>query len=137
MTPWTVVHGILQARILEWVAFPFSRGSSQLREPTQVSRIAGGFYTIELLGKQKNYTKKNLNDPHNHNSVITNVEPDILECEVKWALGSITMNKARGDESPAGPQGKLYDTFKPNAKLPSSNLQFNGLHFISNFVLFI
>ena len=102
MTPWTVVHGILQARILEWVAFPFSRGSSQLREPTQVSRIAGGFYTIELLGKQKNYTKKNLNDPHNHNSVITNLEPDILECEVKWALGSITMNKARGDEIPAG-----------------------------------
>ena len=39
------VHGILQARILEWVAFPFSRGSSQLRDQTQVSRIAGGFFT--------------------------------------------------------------------------------------------
>ena len=38
-TPWTVVHGILQARILEWVAFPFSRGSSQPRDQTQVSRI--------------------------------------------------------------------------------------------------
>ena len=44
-TPWTVVHGILQARILEWVAFPFSRGSSQLRDWTQVSRIAGRFFT--------------------------------------------------------------------------------------------
>ena len=44
-TPWTVVHGILQARILEWVAFPFSRGSSQLRDQTQVSRIAGRFFT--------------------------------------------------------------------------------------------
>ena len=39
------VHGILQARILEWVAFPFSRGSSQPREQTQVSCIASGFFT--------------------------------------------------------------------------------------------
>ena len=42
--------------------------------------------------------KKNLNDPHNHNDVITHLEPDILECEVKWALGSITMNKASGSD---------------------------------------
>ena len=42
-TPWTVVHGILQARILEWVAFPFSRGSSKPRDWTQVSCIAGSF----------------------------------------------------------------------------------------------
>ena len=39
------VYGILQARILEWVAFPFSRGSSQPRDQAQVSRIAGGFFT--------------------------------------------------------------------------------------------
>ena len=39
------VHGILQARILEWVAFPFSKGSSKPRDRTQVSRIAGGFLT--------------------------------------------------------------------------------------------
>ena len=39
------VHGILQARILEWIAFPFSRGSSQPRDQTQVSHIAGGFFT--------------------------------------------------------------------------------------------
>ena len=38
------VHGILQARILEWVAFPFSRGSTRPRDQTQVSRIAGGFF---------------------------------------------------------------------------------------------
>ena len=38
------VHGILQARILEWVAFPFSRGSSQPKDGTQVSHIAGGFF---------------------------------------------------------------------------------------------
>ena len=37
-------------------------------------------------------------DPDNHNDVITNLVPDILECEVKWALGSITMNKASGSD---------------------------------------
>ena len=44
-TLWTVIHGILQARILEWVAFPFSRGSSQPEDQTQVSHIACGFLT--------------------------------------------------------------------------------------------
>ena len=43
--PMDTVHGILQARILEWVAFPFSRGSSQPRDRTQVSHIAGRFFT--------------------------------------------------------------------------------------------
>ena len=38
--------------------------------------------------------KKDLNDSHNHDGVISHLEPDILECKVKWALGSITMNKA-------------------------------------------
>ena len=52
-TPWTIqsMNEILQVRILEWVAFPFSRGSSQLRGRTQVSHIAGGFFTIWALGK--------------------------------------------------------------------------------------
>ena len=43
--PMDLVHGILQARILEWIAFSFSRGSSQPRDRTQVSHIAGGFFT--------------------------------------------------------------------------------------------
>ena len=42
--------------------------------------------------------KKDLHDPDNHNGVITHLEPDILECEVKWALGSIAMNKTRGGD---------------------------------------
>ena len=42
--------------------------------------------------------KKHLHDPDNHDGVITNLEPDILECEVKWALGSITTNKASGGD---------------------------------------
>jgi len=48
-------------------------------------------YTEELY-------KKDIHDPDNHDAVITHLEPDILECEVKWALGSITMNKASGGD---------------------------------------
>ena len=48
------VHGILQARILEWVAVPFSRGSSQPRDRTQDSRIAGSLFTAAPQGKPKN-----------------------------------------------------------------------------------
>ena len=56
--------------------------------------------------------KKDLNDPDNHDGVITHLEPDILEYEVKWALGSITTNKASGgDRIPA----KLFQVLKDNA----------------------
>ena len=47
---------------------------------------------------QKNYTKKDLNNPDNHDGVITHLEADIQECEIKWALGSITTNKASGGD---------------------------------------
>ena len=47
---------------------------------------------------QKNYTKRDLNDTHNHNGMIIHLDPDILECEVKGALGSITLNKASGGD---------------------------------------
>ena len=43
-------------------------------------------------------SKKDLHDPDNHDGVTTHLEPDILECEVKWALGSISMNKASGGD---------------------------------------
>ena len=47
---------------------------------------------------QKNYTEKDLHDPGKHDGVTTHLEPDILECEVKWTLGSITTNKASGGD---------------------------------------
>ena len=47
--------------------------------------------------KRQIYTK-DLNDSDNHDAVITHLEPDILECEVKWALGSVTTNKASGGD---------------------------------------
>ena len=57
----------------------------------------------EDIKKWQEYTeglyKKDLHDPDNHHGVITHLEPDILECEVKWALGSITMNKASGSDA--------------------------------------
>ena len=61
-------------------------------------------YTEELY-------KKDLHDPDNDNGVITHLEPDILECEVKWALGSITMNKASGDD---GIPTELFQILKKN-----------------------
>ena len=60
-------------------------------------------FLIRRGGKntQKNYTKKDLHNPNNHDGLTTHLKPDILECEVKWALGSITTNKAsRGDGTP-------------------------------------
>ena len=68
-------------------------------------------YTEELY-------KKDLHDPDNYNGVITHLEPDILECEVKWALGSITTNKAgRGDGIPV----ELFQILKDDAvKVPHS-----------------
>ena len=61
---------------------------------------------------QKNYTKKDLHDQDNHDGVITNLEADILECEVKWAFGSITMNKASGGD---GIPVELFQILKDDA----------------------
>ena len=69
------------------------RNSRDLREAEDIKK-RWQEYTEELY-------KKDLHDPDNHDDMITHLEPDILECEVKWALGSITTNKAsRGDGIP-------------------------------------
>ena len=65
-------------------------------------------YTEELYQKKK----KKFNDPDNHNGVITHLEPDILEYEVKWALGSFTMNKASGGD---GIPVQLFQVLKDDA----------------------
>ena len=62
-------------------------------------------YTEELY-------RKDLHDQDNHDGVITHVEPDILECEVKWALGSVTTNKASGGD---GIQVELFQILKDDA----------------------
>ena len=80
------------------------RNSMDLKEAEDIKKRCQE-YTEELY-------KKDLHDPDNHDGVITHLEPDILECEVKWALGSITMNKASGgDEIPV----ELFQILKDDA----------------------
>ena len=64
--------------------------------------------------------KKDLHDPDNHDGVITHLEPDILECEVKWALGTITTNKASGGD---GIPAELFQILKDAVKLLHSICQ--------------
>ena len=87
--PGSSVHGIYQAIVLEWIAISFSREE----------------YTEELY-------KKDIHDPDNHDGVITHLEPEILECEVKWALGSIITNKASGGD---GIPVELFQILKDDA----------------------
>jgi len=71
----------------------------------------------EIKKRWQEYTeevyKKDLHDPVNYNGVITHLEPDILECEVKWALGSITMKKASGGD---GFPAELFQILKDDAE---------------------
>ena len=60
----------------------------------------------------KRTTQKGLSDPDNHNGVVTHLEPDILECEVKWTLGSIMTNKASGGD---GIPAELFQILKDDA----------------------
>ena len=76
-------------------------------ELTEAEDINKGWqeYTEELY-------KKDLHEPDNHNGVITHLEPDILECEVRWALESITMNKAKGSD---GIPANIFQILKDDA----------------------
>ena len=70
-------------------------------------------YTEELY-------RKDLHDPDNHNGVITHLEPDILECEVKWVLGNIITNKASGGD---GIPAELFQILKDDALNMATNLE--------------
>ena len=74
-----------------------TKGTFHAKMGTVKDRNGMGLTEAEDIKKRwQEYTevyKKNLHDPDNHDGVITHLEPDILECEVKWALGSIPMNK--------------------------------------------
>ena len=80
------------------------RNGMDLREAENIKKRCQE-YTEEL-------NKKDLHDPDNNNGVITHLEPDILECEVKWALGSITTNKASGVD---GIPVELFQILKDDA----------------------
>ena len=66
----------------------------------------------DIKKRWQEYTEELFHDPDNHNGVITHLEPDILECEVKQALGSITMNKASGGD---GNSVELFQILKDDA----------------------
>ena len=82
--------------------------------------------TKDIKKRWQEYTeelhKKDLNDPDNHDGVITHLEPDILECEVKWTLGSITMNKASGGH---GILAELFQILKDDAVKVLCSVQFS------------
>ena len=80
------------------------RNSTDLTEAEEIKK-RWQEYTEELY-------KKDLHDPDNYNGVITHLEPDILECEVKWALGSIPMDKASGGD---GIPPELFQILKDDA----------------------
>ena len=90
--------------------FPAKRGTIKdrngmdLKEAEDI-KMRWQEYTEELY-------KKDLHDPDNHNGKITHLDPDILECEVKWALGSITVNKVSGGD---GIPGELFQILKCDA----------------------
>ena len=75
-------------------------------------------YLEDIKKRWQEYTeelsKRDLNDPDNHKSVVTHLEPDILECEGKWALGSITVNKVSGGD---GIPVELFQILKDDAVL--------------------
>ena len=108
VTPWTIAYqappSMGFSRQEYWSGLPFPSPGDlpnpgiEPKSPT----FQADTLPSELPGKSKELYKKDLHGPDNHNGVITYLEPDILECEVEWALGSITTNKAsRGDGIPA------------------------------------
>ena len=104
---------------MEMPTFHAKMGSIKDRNSMELTEAEGikkrwQEYTEELY-------KKDLHDQDNHDRVITHLEPDILECEVKWALGSITMNKATGGD---GIPVELFQILKDDAvKVPHSICQ--------------
>ena len=92
-----------------------TKGTFQAKMDTIKDRNGMDLIEAEDIKRWKEYTeelyKKDLYDPDDHNGVITHLEPDILECEVKWVLESITTNKDSGDGIPV----KLFQILKDDA----------------------
>ena len=97
--------------------FRDTKGTFHAKLDTRRDRSGMDLTEAEILRRggnntQKNCTKKDVQDPGNHKDVITHPESDILECEVKWALGSITTNKVSGGD---GIPAELFRNLKDDA----------------------
>ena len=100
--------GSLDGRgVWEKNGYMYIYGGVPLLSTWNCHNIINQLYSNKVKTKQKN-----LNNPDNHKGVITHLEPDILECEVQWALGSITMNKASGGD---GIPVELFQIIKDDA----------------------
>ena len=89
-----------------------TKGTFHAKMGTIKDRNGMDLTEAENIKRWQEYTelfKKDLNDPDNHDGVIIHLEPDILEWEVKWALGSVTMNKASGGD---GIPAELFQVLK-------------------------
>ena len=93
-----------------------TKGTYHAKMGTIMDRNDMDLTEAEHIKRWQEYTeklyKKDRNDPDNHDCVITHLEPDILECEVKWALGSILRNKANGGD---GIPAELFQILKDDA----------------------
>ena len=94
-----------------------TKGTFHAKMGTIKDKNGMGLTETEILrssdkNTQKNYTKKDFHVPDNHDGVITHLEPDILECKVKWVLGSIPMNKGSGGD---GIPVELFQILKDDA----------------------
>ena len=92
-----------------------TKGTFHAKMGTRRDRNGMDLTEAEDIKKWQEYTelyKKGLNDPDNSDGVVTYLEPDILECEVKWALGNITTSKASGDD---GIPAELFQILKDGA----------------------
>ena len=78
----------------------------------QIGKKGHFIFLVDIARYKPFYYKKDLHNPDNHDGVITDLEPDILECEVKWALESITTNKASGSD---GIPVELFQILKDDA----------------------
>ena len=125
--PFHTVHAVLKDRILKWFAIPITRDFFKKIRDTKVTfhakmgsikdRNAMDLTEAEDIKKRcqeymEELYKKDDNHTDNHDGVLTHLEPDILECKVKWALGSITMNKAGGGD---GIPAELFQILKDDA----------------------
>ena len=97
--------------VMQWWFKKFCKGD-ETREDEECSGWSSEVDNYQLREYTEELYKKDLNDPDNHDGVITHLESDILECEVKWVSGGITMNKASGSD---GIPAELFQILKGDA----------------------
>ena len=122
------IHGVANSRtrLSDWTELNWTEGNISCKDGLKKGQKWYGPNRSRNIKKRwqeyiEDLYKKYLHDPDNYDGVITHLEPDILECEIKWALGSITVNKASGGD---GIPVELFQIIKDDAVhiLPTLNV---------------